>query len=58
MKEREKEKLLTPTEFGEANKISRATVWRWLNYKHLRPRFKMYDAEPTIIAGKNFIKVK
>lgn len=50
-------KILTPTEFADKNGLSRATVWRWLTKKHLKIRFKMYDAEIVKVAGRNFIQI-
>ena len=58
MSTREKEKLITPTQFAKKYKLSRATVWRWMTDRKHTIRFKMYDAEPVVIAGKNFIRIK
>ena len=58
MAKKEEEKVLTPIQFGKKYKIPRTTVWRWLNQKNLVLKFKMYDAEPIKIAGRQFIKIK
>lgn len=50
-------KIYTPAQFAKKNKLSRVTVWRWLNDKKLEKRLKMYDAKKIIIADKAFIEV-
>jgi hypothetical protein len=54
---KQKQTIFTPAQFADKVKISRATVWRWLNNRHLRKRFKMHDAQPIKIAGKDFIEL-
>jgi predicted DNA-binding transcriptional regulator AlpA len=58
MKTRDKENLLTPTEFAKKFNLGRTTVWRWINEPHMHRRLKMYDASVVTIAGKNFVNVK
>lgn len=52
-----KSKQYTFAEFSKKIGVARDTIYRWHNNKHLRNRFKMYDAEVVEIAGKKFIRV-
>jgi DNA-binding IclR family transcriptional regulator len=52
-----KEKLYTPWEFGYKHKLSRSTVWRYMNTLHYKRYLKMYDAEVVTVAGKKFIRL-
>lgn len=49
-------KTLTPAEFGYKHKLSRSTVWRYMNVKRYSKYLKMYDAEVVEKDGKRFIK--
>lgn len=51
-------KQYTFAEFAKKIGVARDTIYRWHNNKHLRARFKMYDAEVIKSDGKNVIKVK
>jgi len=53
-----KGKQYTFAEFANKIGVARDTIYRWHNLKHLRGRFKMYDAEVVEVAGKKFVKVK
>ncbi len=56
MKGTKEPKILTQANFGLKNKISRATVYRWVTNKKLERRLKMYDARKVVIDGKIFIE--
>lgn len=51
-----KPRYYTPPEFAKKIKVSRSTIYRWVDVDHLR--LKMYDAEVVEVGGKNFIKIK
>jgi hypothetical protein len=51
-----KGKQYTFAEFAIKIGVARDTIYRWANKKHLRGRFKMYDAEVMEVAGKKFIR--
>lgn len=51
-----KPKYYTPPEFARKIKVSRSTIYRWVDVDQIR--FKMYDAEVVEIAGKKFIRTK
>jgi len=53
-----KKEHLTPGEFGYKHKLSRSTVWRYMNMPKYAKYLKMYDAEVVEVAGKKFIKTK
>jgi len=53
-----KVKKYTFAEFAKKIGVARDTIYRWHNNKHLRNRFKMYDAEVVSVDGKNLVRVK
>jgi len=55
---KEKKTEFTFAEFAKKIGVARDTIYRWHNLKHLRARFKMYDAEVVTVEGKRFIKIK
>lgn len=53
-----KKNTYSPSEFAYKHKLSRSTVWRYMNVKRYAKYLKMYDAEVVTVAGKKFIKIK